>query len=76
MGNMVGLCGMCPNRNWAMDEFDDEDLYWMGWRWCRLLKDMIHISFGCSRRRTEMKPKRISLAVRLGIKPNEQGEYF
>ncbi len=75
-----GLCKMCPYRVWYPsddDEFpSDNELHWKGWHWCPKQKDYIHDSWGCYVRELELKPKRIPLEVRCGLKPNEQGEYI
>jgi len=67
----MGLCAFCPHRDsiravsWIHD-----------WFWCKVVENIIHISMSCRYRREEIEPKRVPLAVRLGLKPNEQGEYL
>ncbi len=67
-----GLCKRCPDRSWSTDWYFRSK----GWHWCPVAQDMIHVSWGCGKRREAIKPKRIPLAVRLGLKPNDQGEYL
>ena len=73
-----GLCKMCPHRAWypSCESLYDKHFHWAGWHWCPKRGDYIHDSLGCTEREIELKPKRIPLAVRLGLKPNEQGEYL
>lgn len=68
----AGLCEWCPDRSFTTD------LYFRskGWHWCPVAQDMIHISWGCNKRREAYGYKRIALAVRIGAKPNDQGEYL
>ena len=66
------LCEWCPYRSWNTTwEFRAQ-----GWHWCPVREDMIHISMGCTERQLDFGYKKIPLAVRLGLKPNEQGEYL
>lgn len=68
----AGLCKMCPDREWGLpDEFTH-----FGWHWCKARLDMVHDTMGCDSRRFDLRPKRVPLAVRLGLKPNNQGEYL
>lgn len=75
-----GLCKMCPVRKWALSEDNefpyDNEFHSRGWHWCPRQDDYVHDSMGCNDRAFDLKPKRIPLAVRLGLKPNEQGEYL
>lgn len=74
------LCKWCPYRLWSPSEDDEfpEDQFFhsQGWHWCPKREDYIHNSMGCTERKFEFEFKRIPLAVRLGLKPNEQGEYL
>ncbi len=66
------FCKECPYRSWSSDiEFRAK-----GWHWCPIQEDMIHISMGCEKRLDDYRYRRIALAVRVGLKPNEQGEYL
>jgi len=73
-----GLCEWCLHREWTSLP-ENDDLREAGWHWCLVRNDMIHNSMGCLKRRDEMESvftKRIPLRVRLGLDPNEQGEYL
>lgn len=67
-------CKCCSHRRYHLD--DDPLLVAHGWFWCVIVEDMIHVSFSCSYRKKELESPRIPLAVRLGLIPNDQGEYM
>ena len=66
------LCEWCPGRSWTRTLPDLP-----GWFWCSEVKDSIHITMGCHNRKYELSHQpRVPLAVRLGSRPNDQGEWL
>lgn len=66
----AGLCDMCVEReHLGMDDsVEIIEFHSRGWHWCPQRRDMIHDSMGCWEREESLKPKRIPLAERLGLR--------